>query len=142
LVSTDDINLNDIENDIKDVYSKDNEELEQPTKEDIFEEIEIPDFSDEDIDIPDFSDEETIKDEKVEPKFEDDIKEENTDDTIEFVDGDFNQLPKEELFEEPKNEQSKVEEIKVEEPNIEEEITIEEPKMEEIKVEETEKIDE
>lgn len=142
LVSTDDINLNDIENDIKDVYSKDNEELEQPAKEDIFEEIEVPDFSDEDIDIPDFSDEETIKDEKVEPKFEDDIKEENADDTIEFVDGDFNQLPKEELFEEPKNEQSKVEEIKIEEPNIEEEITIEEPKIEEIKVEEPVKSEE
>lgn len=135
LVSTDDINLNDIENDIKDVYSKDNEELEQPTKEDVFEEIDIPDFSDEDIDIPDFSDEETIKNEKVEPKFEDDIKEENADDTIEFVDGDFNQLPKEEMIEEPKNEQPKVDEIKIEEPTIEEEITIEEPEVD-IKIEE------
>ena len=41
LVSSDDIILNDIENDIEDTDSKNNEELEQPKKEDNSEEIEI-----------------------------------------------------------------------------------------------------
>ena len=140
-LSDEEIIANDIENDFEDFDLKNDEESTQPTKEDIFEEIEVPDFSDEDIDIPDFSDEEIIKDEKVEPKFEDDIKEEKENDTIEFVDGDFNQLPKEEIVEEPKNEQPKVEEIKIEEPTIEEEITIEEPEVD-IKIEEPVKSDE